>query len=70
MNLGKEQEINDPESDEEENTLVTFLKENYTLQDYLNFEETREMLETRRRQKFNKTCAPLLEDFYLSLIHI
>lgn len=66
MRLQKEQEINSQDSDEEEDNLVIFLKENYTLQDYLNFKETREMLEIQRRQKFNDICAPLLENFYMN----
>jgi hypothetical protein len=65
MKLEKKQEINYQDSEEEEeDVLVIFLKENYTLQDYLNFKETREMLEIRRRQKFNDICVPLLEGFY------
>lgn len=54
------------EEEEEEDTLVTYLKENFTLQDFLNFEETRFILEQQRRQKFDKDCSPLLEEFYIS----
>ena len=58
------------DNDEEENpemvTLVHFLKEKFTLNDFLNFQETRDILELQRRQKFDMICSPLLEDFYIS----
>jgi hypothetical protein len=53
------------DGEEEEDTLVTFLKERFTLQDFLNFEETNFILEQQRRQKFDKDCGPLLEEFYI-----
>ena len=58
--------IDDEEESSEMNTLVNFLKDNYTLQDFLNFKETRDILELHRRQKFDMNCSPLLEEFYIS----
>ena len=42
-------------------TLVNFLKDNFTLNDFLNFQETRDILELQRRQKFDMICSPILE---------
>lgn len=49
-------------------TLVNFLKDNFTLNDFLNFQETRDILELQRRQKFDMICSPILEEFYISEI--
>ncbi len=49
---------------EEDSDLVTFLKENFTVQDFLNFKDTREILERQHRENFEKNCFPKLESFY------
>lgn len=53
-------------SDEEGSEEVEFMKENFTLEDFLAFKPTQEILEQTRIWDFDKKCNELLEKFYMA----
>ena len=56
----------DNNSDDEESEQVKFMKENFTLEDFLAFKPTQEILEQNRLWEFDKKCDELLEKFYMA----
>ena len=53
-------------SDDDEDTMGNFLKENYNLSDFLNYEETHKILKLLHRQQFDDNISERLETFYKS----
>lgn len=56
-------------SNDEEDTMGDFLKENYSLLDFLNYGETRKILKLLRRQQFDDNISEQLETFYKSEVN-
>ena len=59
-------DINEYNSDSDEGLCERgqYLKDNFTLEDFLEFDKTREILQQNFMWKFDNECETLLENFY------
>ena len=56
--------IKDDNTEEEYSEMGIFLKNNFTIEDFLNYKDTREILDRNARWDFEKNLDEILENFY------